>query len=123
MEFEPFYGECCSVWMLGRPKAIVRVANFRFIFDLCHSCGGHRYWHEAFAIFRPMFLPRFRQPFTYLAHCDYVKTQIPQESLQMNEVVVSAFFPRIFGGGLKGTLEFPGATQIYGVATYLDFAP
>jgi hypothetical protein len=40
----------------------------------------------------------------------------------MNEGFVSAFFPRILGGGLKGTLEFPGATQIYGGATYLDLA-
>ena len=40
----------------------------------------------------------------------------------MDEAFVSAFFPRIFGGGLKEILEFPGATQIYGVAIYLDLA-
>ena len=105
--------------MLGRPKAIMRVAYFWIVFELGFLSGGHRYWHEAFAIFGPMFLPSLRQSFTYLAHCDYAR---PQGSLRMDEAFVSAFFPRIFGGGLKGPLEFPGVTQIYRVATYVDLA-
>lgn len=105
--------------MLSRPETVIGVANFRLFVDLGLLRGRHRYWHKAFAIFGPMLLPGLWQPFTYLAHCDYAR---PQGSLQMDMAFVSAFFPRIFGGGLKEILEFPGATQIYGVATYLDLA-
>ncbi len=119
MDPKPFYGECSGSWVLSRPKAVIGVADFRLVVDLGLLRGRHRYWHKTFAIFGPMFFPGFGQPFTYLAHGDYAR---PQGSSRMNEAFVSAFFPRIFGGGLREILEFPGLTQIYGVATYLDLA-
>lgn len=119
MDPKPFYGECSGSWVLSRPKAVIGASNFRLVVDLGLLRGWHRYWHKTFAIFGPMFLPGFRQPFTYLAHCDYAR---PQGSSRMDEAFVSAFFPRIFGGGLMEILEFPGVRQIDRVATYLDLA-